>query len=110
MLPASFTWINDRGNGVSEEREGPLVSDIRPSMEETNMRKCLLAAVAALSLLSTAGWANVERPATPSRTGPNFNAAMDEANGSARTKIRTADAGAARKSAVLERSAELGGL
>jgi hypothetical protein len=22
MLPASFTWINDRGNGVSEERFG----------------------------------------------------------------------------------------
>jgi hypothetical protein len=79
-------------------------------MEETNMRKYLLAAVAALSLLSTVGWANVERSATPSRTGPNFNAAMDEANSWAQTKMRTADVGAARKSAVLERSAELGGL
>jgi hypothetical protein len=74
------------------------------------MRKCLLAAVAALSLLSTAGWANVEGRATPSRTGPNFNAAMDEANSWTQTKIRAADVGAARKSAVLERSAGLGGL
>jgi hypothetical protein len=74
------------------------------------MRKCLLAAVAALSLLSTAGWANVERSATPSRMGPNFNAAMDEANSWAQTKIRTADVGAMRKSAALGRSAELGGL
>jgi hypothetical protein len=78
-----------------------------PSMEETNMRKYLLAAVGGLSLLSTAGWANI---ATPSQTGPNFNAAMDEANSWAQTKIRAAHVGAARKSAVLERSAELGGL
>jgi hypothetical protein len=74
------------------------------------MRKCLLAAVAGLSLLSSAGWANVQRPATPSQTGPNFSAAMDEANSWAQTKIRAAHVGAARKSAVLERSAEFGGL
>ena len=74
------------------------------------MRKCLLAAVAALSLLSTVGWANVERSATPSRTGPNFNAAMDEAGSFVQTKSRTAHVRGARKSAVLERGAELGGL
>jgi hypothetical protein len=79
-------------------------------MEETNMRKYLLAAVGGLSLLSTAGWANIEMPATPSETGPNFNAAMDEADSWAQTKIRAAHVGAARKSAVLEKSAELGGL
>jgi hypothetical protein len=74
------------------------------------MRKCLLVAVAGLSLLSAAGWAKIERPATPSQTAPNFNAAMDEANSWAQTKIRAAHVGVARKSALLERSAELGGL
>jgi len=66
------------------------------------MRKCLLATVAGFSLLSTAGWANVERPATPSQTGPNFNAAMDEANSWARTKIRAAHVGAARCSQTVK--------
>jgi len=43
------------------------------------MRKHVLAAAAALSLLGTGAWANVQRVTTPSQTGPNFNAAMDEA-------------------------------
>ena len=74
------------------------------------MRKYVLAAAAALSLFGTGAWANVEGVTTPSQTGPNFNAAMDEANSWAQTKIRAAHVGAAWKSAVLERSAELGGL
>jgi hypothetical protein len=73
------------------------------------MRKYVLAA-AALSLLGTGAWANVQRVTTPSQTGPNFNAAMDEAGSSVQTKGRNAHVQGARKSAVLERSAELGGL
>jgi hypothetical protein len=71
------------------------------------MRKHVLAAAAALSLLGTGAWANVT---TPSQTGPNFNAAMDEAGSFVQTKSRTAHVRGARKSAVLERGAELGGL
>jgi hypothetical protein len=74
------------------------------------MRKYVLAAAAALSLLGTGAWANVQRVTTPSQTGPNFNAAMDEAGSSVQTKGRTAHVRGARKSAALERSAELGGL
>jgi hypothetical protein len=54
------------------------------------MRKYVLAAAAALSLLGTGTWANVQRVTTPSQTGPNFNAAMDEAGSSVQTKGRTA--------------------
>jgi len=104
----SFTWINDRGNGVSVVATFRLALGLQ--WRETDMRKCFVATVAALSLVSSAGWAKVEMPATPSQTGPNFGAAMDEAHGWAQTKIRAAHVGAARKSAVLERSAELGGL
>jgi hypothetical protein len=74
------------------------------------MRTYLMAVAASLSLLGTAGWANVRSPAMPSQTGPNFNAAMDEANSSAKTHVRAVHVGPATKSAMLERSAELGGL
>jgi hypothetical protein len=74
------------------------------------MRKYVLVGAAALSLLGTGAWANVQRVTTPSQTGPNFNATMDEAGSSMQTKGRTAHLQGARKSAVLERSAELGGL
>jgi hypothetical protein len=74
------------------------------------MRTYVMAAAAGLSLLGTAGWANVQSPVMPGQTGPNFNAAMDEANSSAKTHVRAVYVGAASKSAVLERSAELGGL
>jgi len=74
------------------------------------MRTYVMAAAAGLSLLGTAGWANVQSRVMPSQTGPNFNAAMDEADRSAKTHVRAVHVGAASKSAVLERSAELGGL
>ena len=74
------------------------------------MRTYLVAAAAGLSLLDTAGWANVHSRVMPSQTGPNFNAAMDEANSSAKTQVRAVRVGAASKSDVLKRSAELGGL
>ena len=35
------------------------------------MRKYVLAVAAALSLVGTAGWANVQGAAKPSHTGPN---------------------------------------
>jgi hypothetical protein len=74
------------------------------------MRKYVLAAAAALPLLGTAGWANVQRAATQSQTGPNFNAAMDEAGSPVQTKGRPTQVHGSQQSAVLERSAELGGL
>jgi hypothetical protein len=95
------------------------------------MRKYVLAALASLSLLSTAGWANVHgAPAMPSQTGPNFRTVTEtigpmwtwpidkearspvwtEARSPVQTKGRAAHIGAAWKSAMSERSAELGGL
>jgi hypothetical protein len=74
------------------------------------MRKYVLAAATALPLLGTAGWANVQRAATQSQTGPSFNAAMDEAGSSGQTKSRPAYVQGSQKGVVLERSAELGGL
>ena len=93
------------------------------------MRKYELAAVASLSLLGTAGWVRVHGPAMPSQTGPNFRTVRTigpvwtwpidkearspvwtEARSPMQTKGRAARVGAARKSAMLERSAELGGL
>ena len=74
------------------------------------MRKYVLVGAAALSLFGAGAWGNVQRVVTPSQTGPNFNAAMDEAGSSVQTRGRTAHGVGTRKSAVLERSAELGGL
>jgi hypothetical protein len=94
------------------------------------MRKYVLAAVASLLLVGTAGWAKVHGPAIPSQTGSNFRTAArtigpvwtwpidkearspvwTEARSPVQTKGRAAHVGAARKSAMLERSAELGGL
>ena len=74
------------------------------------MRTYVMAAAALLSLLATAGWANVQSRVMPSQTGQNFNAAMDEANSSAKTHVRAVHVGVASKSAALGRSAELGGL
>jgi hypothetical protein len=94
------------------------------------MRKYVLVAVASLSLVGTAGWAKANGPAMPSQTGPNFRTVTwtvgpawawpidkearspvwTEARSRVQTKGRAAHVGAARKSAMLERSAELGGL
>jgi hypothetical protein len=77
---------------------------------KANMLKYILAAAAALPLLCTVGWANVQKAATQSQTGPSFNAAMDEAGSWVQTKGRPAHVQGSQKSVVLERSAELGGL
>jgi hypothetical protein len=98
------------------------------------MRKYVMAAVASLSLLGTVGWANVliYGPAMPRQTGPNLRAVTrtigpvwtwpidkearspvwTEARSPVQTKTkgRAAHVGGARKSAMLERRADLGGL
>ena len=93
------------------------------------MCKYVLAAAAALSLVGTAGWVNVQGAAKPSHTGANFRVVTrttpvwtwpidkearspvwTEARSPVQTRGRLAHVGAARKNAMLERSAELGGL
>jgi type IV pilus biogenesis protein CpaD/CtpE len=88
------------------------------------MRKYVLAAAAALSLVGTAGWANVQGAAKPSHTGPNSRVVTRTTNPvwiwpidkEARSPVwtearsRPAHVGGSRKSAMLERSSELGGL
>jgi hypothetical protein len=95
-----------------------------PSMEENQHAEYLMAAVASLSLVGTARWANVYGPAMPSQTGPNFRAVTrtighvwtwpidKEARSPVQTKTkgRAAHVGGSRKSAMLERSADLGDL
>ena len=94
------------------------------------MRKYVLAAAAALSLVGTAGWANVQGAAKSSHTGPNSRVVTrttnpvwtwpidrearspvwTEARSRVQIKGQPAHVGGSRKSAMLERSAELGGL
>ena len=94
------------------------------------MQKYVLVAVASLSLLGSAGWAKAHGPAMPSQTGSNFrivtrtigpvwtwpidkearSRVWTEARNPVQTRGRRGHVGAARKNAMLERSAELGGL
>ena len=94
------------------------------------MWKYVLAAAAAFSLVGTVGWANVQEAAKPGHTGSNFrvvtrttnlvwswpidkearSAVWTEARSRVQIKGRTAQVGGSQKSAMLERSAKLGGL